>query len=48
MVLIISAKTSAYSLLESMREDGFTLKETMLGKMADPKAANEVTEKCNG
>ncbi|KAH3714872.1 corepressor interacting with RBPJ 1-like isoform X2 [Dreissena polymorpha] len=34
-------KTSAYSLLESMREDGFTLKQTLLGKMADPKSANE-------
>lgn len=25
-----------------MREDGFTLKQTLLGKMTDPAAANEV------
>lgn len=34
-------KTSASSLLESMREDGFTLKKSLLGKMANPKADNE-------
>ncbi|KAL4222371.1 putative electron transfer flavoprotein subunit [Mactra antiquata] len=34
-------KTSASSLLESMREDGFTLKQSMLGKISDPKADNE-------
>ncbi|WAQ94067.1 CIR1-like protein [Mya arenaria] len=34
-------KTSAYSLLESMRDDGFTLKQSLLGKLSDPKAANE-------
>ena len=40
--LFIVAESSASSLLEKMREDGFTLKQSMLGKLTDPKAANEV------
>ncbi|KAL3832243.1 hypothetical protein ACJMK2_023903 [Sinanodonta woodiana] len=34
-------KSSASSLLEAMREDGFTIKQSVLGKMSDPAAANE-------
>ena len=41
-VFIFTAKSSAGSLLEKMREDGFTLKQSMLGRLTDPKAANEV------
>ncbi|OWF55477.1 corepressor interacting with RBPJ 1-like [Mizuhopecten yessoensis] len=34
-------ENSASSLLESMQEDGFALKQSILGRMSDPRASNE-------
>ncbi|XP_060086085.1 corepressor interacting with RBPJ 1-like isoform X2 [Ylistrum balloti] len=34
-------ENSASSLIESMQEDGFALKQSILGRMSDPRASNE-------
>ena len=41
--IVLTASTSAASLLEGMKEDGFKLKQSILGRMAeDPSAEHEV------